>query len=646
MDRQNTTWPKLKRLMGALLEKQSKDEVYTQRLAFEIEEIEKQGAESYWLDLFKANKKFTSNPNCLLMPYLLGMIKEDPIASRTTPLICSTKASDVKAYVEKHGILPPDISKDADMPDIDLDCLPSARDVLKEYATIKYGNNSNDGIGSVCSVGTWQTFKFKSALIDVACAYKGMNRYEIEEYTKEFPQEVDDMREHGLSTCKSRIKNDNNEEVECGKTHDQAECPYCGGTDTDSPTLGKLIKEIPQLAELYTNHKEIVVFASMLVGRVRNMGMHAGALIITDRPLFGNVPLSKSGSKGYWCSLWTEGRNTQLSKFGYTKWDILGLKTLEYIYNCCKMIEANRGITFGDHFAGLDDIDPETTQAGVYYDKDGVKHKIDLNDPAALRLANNQQTDSIFQFDTELAKSILKNGVKNFYDLMLLNAMGHPGPLQSIPDVIANRDEANQKWKDRMHPKMLSILSDTYGHFVYQEQLAKAWQEIAGFTAPEAQEARKAVAKKWTEKLKHIETKWMEGASKILGPEEAAASWSRQKTFGRYAFNKCLCKDTLLYDPITKESITIEARFKSQKRFNMYAYHNGELTTDVCVDIHDTGELEVFEVEFEDGTIERLTANHKLLCCDGEYHNVLEIYERGLDVKKVELGESTHKTKS
>jgi len=538
MDRNEVTWKRLRQLLRSLAGKQTFGEIYRERLEFEIDEIEKQGAESYWLNLFKADKKFSNNPNSLIIPFLLGMIDQDPIVGRKDEILCSTRARDVRDYITRHGKAPSDIARDSDMPDIDLDCLPSARDPLKEYAATRYGNSTSDGIGSVCSVGTWQTYKFKSALIDVAVALRHKNRYEVEEYTKEFPQDADELREGGLSACKCRVINEVGEEKECGVIHDKDKCPSCGGEDTEYPTLGKLLAEIPKLAELYTNDAELVHYASMLVGRVRNMGMHAGALIITDRPLFGNIPLSKSGSKGYWTSLWTEGRSTQLSKFGYVKWDVLGLKTLEYIYNCCKMIEANRGISFGENFSGLDEIDPELNQAGAFYDGQRNKQVIRLDDAHALSLANQQKTDGIFQFDTDLAKSILKNGVKNFGDLMLLNAMGHPGPMQSIPEVVANRDDPKQSWRNRLHPDFLKVLGDTYGCIVYQEQLQQLWQNIAGFTAPEAQEARKAVAKKWTAKLKPIKEKWIEGASKILGKAEAEQWWSKQETFGRYAFNR------------------------------------------------------------------------------------------------------------
>ena len=208
--------------------------------------------------------------------------------------------------------------------------------------------------------------------------------------------------------------------------------------------------------------------------------------------------------------------------------------------------------------SGWDDIDPADRRAGHFFDKDGNKHKIDLDDEHCLALANNQQTDTIFQFDTDLAKSILKHGVTNFDDLMILSACGHPGPILTIPDIIKNRDDKTGSWKKKMHPMMLKILERTYGYLVFQEQLQAAWQQVAGFTAPEAQEARKAVAKKWVEKLKPIEAKWINGATPILGEEEAKRWYSMMTSFGRYAFNE---SHSVSYTLVAHKCLWLKAHF-------------------------------------------------------------------------------------
>lgn len=609
-------------------------DIYSERLEFELKEIDKQGANQKWVNYAIDGKKFASNPNNLLLPYLLKMVETDPIATRKEPLLNTVRASRIKEFNQEHGFIPSDIIKDADMPDIDIDCLPEARDPIKEYATEKYGQGIDDGYGPVCSVGTWQTYKFKNAIID-ACVGTGLvERFEAYELTKNLPETVDQLKDNGKAACKGKIK-DQNGERECGNVHGLSTCPVCGSKDTDGPTIGQLLEEHQELAAFASKYKEVVSYAIKLVGRVRNMGMHAGALIIADRSLYGNVPMSKSGSKGYWVSMWTEGRNTQLSKFGYNKWDILGLKTLKYIFECSKLIERNRGISFGENMAGWDYNDPTKGHAGWYIDGAGNKCYISINDEHALRLANEQKTDGVFQFDTDLAKSILNNGVRNFEDLMLFNAMGHPGPMASIPEAVQNRDDHRGNWKKRLHPVILDVLKDTYGVIVYQEQLQTIWQRLAGFTAPEAQEARKAVAKKWTHKLKPIREQWLVGASRSIGQRDADEWWSKMETFGRYAFNRCLGKDTILEDSKTGEKQSVQSWHHSGKSFHMLSYDGEKVVHDECIAIHQNTPQEVFLITFDNGHTEMVTMNHKFLCEDGQYHEVREIIDKGLDVAEI-----------
>lgn len=549
---------------------------YAERLNFELKEIDKQGANSRWVNYIHDGKKFGSNPNNLLLPWLLEMTQDDPIIGRKEMMLNTVRASKIKEFKKNHGFIPSDIIKDADMPDIDLDCLPEARDPIKEYAAEKYGMGITDGYGPVCSVGTWQTYKFKNAIIDACAGTGAVERHEAYELTTSLPEEVDQLKDGGKATCKEKIRDDNGDETECGFVHGLFICPSCvrnhskppplragnsragnsreekphhggakieqtkvhRGTATDGPTIGQLLEEHDQLAAFASKYPDVVKYAVKLVGRVRNMGMHAGALIIADRTLYGNIPMSKTKKDGTWRTMWSEGRNTQLSKFGYNKWDILGLKTLKYIFECCKLIEQNRGVSFGKNLEGWDYNDPLQSHAGWYLDGVGKKHIIDINDKHVLQLANDQKTDGVFQFDTDLAKQILSNGVRNFEDLMLFNAMGHPGPMASIPEAVQNRDDSKGLWKKRLHPVILDVLKDTYGVIVYQEQLQAIWQNMAGFTAPEAQEARKAVAKKWTHKLNPIREKWLAGASRTMGLKEAEEWWSKMETFGRYAFNR------------------------------------------------------------------------------------------------------------
>jgi hypothetical protein len=408
------SWSDLTKNALELLQAKDLSDLYVDRLKFELEEIDKQGANAYWIGLIKLGKRFKSNPNMLVLPWIFGLVDVDPIAHRKEPMLCTVKASAVRSHNDAHGVIPSDIIKDPDMPDIDLDCLPAARDPIKQYALKTYGLGLNDdGYGPVCSVGTWQTYKFKSAILDVSRALQAVDQNEVFGLTTKLPEDVDHLKDGGFATCKNRVlDNITNIDKECGCIHKYVLCPDCGSADTDSPTIGKLLNEFENLAKFNQKYPVVIEYASKLVGRVRNMGMHAGALIIADRSLYGNIPMAKNSGTGYWVSMWTEGRNTQLSKFGYCKWDVLGLKTLEYIYTCCKLIEQNRGIFFGTAkpsgegpaMDGWDDIDPTQNRAGHYYDGEGNKHYILLNDPYALALANEKKTDAIFQFDTDLAK--------------------------------------------------------------------------------------------------------------------------------------------------------------------------------------------------------------------------------------------------
>lgn len=581
------TWDVVRERAVSALAERGLDGIYRKRLDFEISEVDKQGASSYWTGLVRDNCRFDKNPNKLVLPWLLGMVDDDPVAGRAEPVMTSARYADVIKHLAEHGKLPPEITRDADNPDIDIDCLPEARDPIKAYATEKYSQGINDGYGAVCSVGTWMTYLLRSALKDVAKAKATCDPKQVDAMTKELPDEVDDLKDNGESPCKG-----------CKTVHNEAKCPQCGSPDTENPTIGRLLEEQPLLRKLNDEHPEVVDLSVRLVGRVRAMGKHAGALIIADRPLFGNIPMSLDTNTKQWKSLWTEGRSTQLSKFGYTKWDILGLKNLRYIYEASRMIEQNHGISFGERttkdyqftpgykvtvpsMSGWDDIDPEegVRRAGHYFTRYGEQVSIAMDDHKVLHLASESLTDAVFQFDTDLAKRILSNGVYSFNDLMTLNAMGHPGPMAMIPDWVKRRngalglEDGDTTWRELEDPRITEILGETFNTIVYQEQLQTMWQRLAGFTAPEAQEARKAVAKKWKDKLKPIKERWLRGAGPIIGEAAAHAWWDKMETFGRYAFNR---SHSVAYCLVAFRCLWLKAYFPQEWWASVQSYCNAD----------------------------------------------------------------------
>ncbi len=640
-------------------------EQHRTRIEFELYELNKQGLNGLWIEYYNSNAKFDSNPNNLLVPWVLGMLVDntDPLLSRKTDCLTTTHYEQVAKYVESHGSMPHDFLKDSDVPDIDIDCLPTARDAIKEYAIERYGDGSDLKDLQVCSVGTWQTYKFKMALQDAATALGLMHRKEIEKITANLPEDLDSLKPGGLGTCKGSITDETGKTRECGTKHVKFQCPKCGSELTDAPTLGRLVHEHEALKKLAEEHPSIVTYATRMVGRIRSLGMHAGALVIANSKLLGKIPLAKTKDDGPWVSMWSEGGNQQLSKCGYIKWDILGLKTLEYIYSCCMMIFTNRGIRFGIpqeiegyggcyELSGLDEVDPEAGHCGKFYDQEGVEHLIRYDDAATYKLINAQQTDTIFQFDTSLAKSILSDasegeGVHDPHILALLNACGHPGPMSMIPKALANRDDLTQSWKEdlrRIHPIMEEVLSPTLGIIVFQEQLTALWQRLGGFSATEAQNARKSIAKKRVHEVQKIREKWIIGASKTLGAEIATSYFDDvMAPFGRYAFNKCLWSHTNIKCVVTGIEKTIEEWYESKFFPCLYSLDKDDNDLfnqpfiDNCIDIHFNGEQEVFEIEFENGCVERVTLGHMFLCDDGEYHEVREIIEKGLDITEINV---------
>ena len=439
------------------------DERYLCRLRHEYEQIRDQGVEQYWVDLVKSGKKHKTNKNGLVLPFLLNITTVDPI----------------KEQIE------PNIKQDYDMPDIDIDFLPEARPHIKKWIIDTYGADNT------CNVGLWQTYNPKSALEDVARAYGYDNKKrELIEISKTLPLDFDDVDLE--DACSDRY-----------------------------PQFKEWVEADPI-------NKTIAETAFRLVGRIKAQGTHAGGVIISSVPLAEHLPTTKIGESSdiMWTSEWTEGlRSTQLSKFGFVKYDVLGLKTLSYIWAASKMVKQTRGI-------------------------DIVWKDIPLDDELALKMANDVKVDSVFQLDTDIARGILKSGgVKTFKDLIVYISLGRPGPLPMVKEYIDRRD-GKKSWEKEEHPKMAALLDDTYGICVYQEQVTSILTNLAGFSIPEAEKARKIMSKKWSEQLEWVKQRAIAGFNKTMpgyGPTTgedgsrmtwAQMYWQRLSTFARYSFNK------------------------------------------------------------------------------------------------------------
>lgn len=456
-----------------------------------------------------------------------------------------------------------------DFPDIDVDFVGDARPLIKQYVSEKYGDEH------VCSVGLWQRYAMRLALQDVARAL-GADVEEIIQITKTLPEEIDELPlEHIL-------KDD----------------------------------EFSGLIEYYNKddeHKRIVETAFRMKKLIKAHGTHAGGFIISSVPVVDYIPLNRRSDD--WITEWTEGQSTQLSKFGFIKFDFLGLKTLKYIWATKKLLLEKHGIKIDWSAMNI-----EKDRAGAVCYPNGNKEYISFSDEKCLRLIEEDKVETIFQFDTPLARRILRNKVTNFNDILVFTALGRPGPLPYMETYVKRRDGA-EDLPEEIHSDITEILEETLQVIVYQEQLTEIWRRVGGFSVPEAEAARKAVAKKWADKLKFVKQKWLDGASPVLGQSAAEDMYTRMETFGRYAFNKCLDEDTILYDPVADEYFTIgnaDFEMAKGKEFHLYSYNNGEIIIDKVKDISFTGKQLVFRIEFANGGHIDATLDHKFMSAETE----------------------------
>lgn len=468
-------------------------EEYSKRLEFEIKEITKQANNQYWLDLVESGKKFEENKAGLVIAYVLGITDVDPIKED----------------------IPHDRQYQPDFPDIDLDFLPFARDPIKEYITNKYGDDR------VCSVGSWLTYKPRLALKDAARA---------------LPCPDDKLTDNQFISKLYDLLDSLPKEFD------------------DISNLNKAKDEYPDFKEFAEKYPNLVRIAYRMIGRIKTQGKHAGGLIISSVPIGQHVPLTYDHKNNQSVSSWTEGFNQQLSKFGFVKFDLLGLRTMQDIFVATEYVKENRGVEFDWEY-----MYPSKDVLGRYREEDGDWQDVRMDDEAVLDLCNTQKVETVFQFETDFAMSILQEvGIKSFWDVMAATSLGRPGPMEQIPTYVSNRDDPSKRWKGELPDDMVKILEPTHGVIIYQEQLQKIWTDMCGLSVPEAEKARKAVAKKKSDQLMKLEPRIVKGLSKYVDEDWAKDWWERMTKFGRYAFNK---SHAAAYSVISWRCLFLKAHF-------------------------------------------------------------------------------------
>ncbi len=284
--------------------------------------------------------------------------------------------------------------------------------------------------------------------------------------------------------------------------------------DRPGISLKKAFEEVKELRESQNSNDDLIkktlVLAQTLEGSVRHTGVHACGIIIGREDLENYIPLSTAKDSNLRV---TQFDGKHVEDVGLLKMDFLGLKTLSIIKDAVKIVKYSKGIEI--------DID-----------------NVPFDDAKTFELYSRGETTGLFQFESEGMKKYLKELKPNkFDDLIAMNALYRPGPMEYIPNFIKRKHGKEKIIYDL--PEMEEYLSDTYGITVYQEQVMLLSQKLANFTKGQADFLRKAMGKKIKSMMDDLKVKFISGCKENGHDEKIIEKiWQDWEKFAQYAFNK------------------------------------------------------------------------------------------------------------
>ncbi len=367
------------------------------------------------------------------------------------------------------------------MPDIDIDFDDVGRQKVIDYVIDKYGQEQ------VAQIITYGTMAAKSSLRDVG-RVMDIPLSEVDRVAKSFPQTLGARLNDVLAPgdIHPKLKNKLNS--------DDAERAYAfRDRAAQSDDIGEMIR-----------------LAMKLEGSIRNTGVHACGVVITPSNITEHVPVTADKDTGMYVSQFD---NSVAEDAGLLKMDFLGLKTLTIIKDAIRMIEENHGVKI--------DVDD-----------------LPLDDQKTYALFQRGETNGIFQYESGGMQKHMKNlKPTTFDDLIAMNALYRPGPLEYIPSFI-ERKHGREQIRYTLEAEE-EYLQETFGIYVYQEQIMLLSQKIAGFTKGEADTLRKAMGKKKKEVLDKMYPQFIKGGGENGHPEDKLEKiWKDWEAFASYAFNK------------------------------------------------------------------------------------------------------------
>ncbi|MCK0179662.1 DNA polymerase III subunit alpha [Flavobacteriaceae bacterium S0862] len=363
------------------------------------------------------------------------------------------------------------------MPDIDIDFDDEGRGRVMDYVINKYGANQ------VAQIITYGTMAAKSSIRDTARVLD-LPLFDADRIAKLIP-------------TMSKL----------GKIFGADEKKLKGMFRAED--LEK-VNQLLNIADGEDLEAETVNLARILEGSVRNTGIHACGVIITPSDITNYVPVATAKDSDLYV---TQFDNSVVEDAGLLKMDFLGLKTLTLIKDTVKIVKAKHNV----------DLDPDN---------------FPIDDQKTYELFQRGETVGIFQYESPGMQKHMKDLKPTvFDDLIAMNALYRPGPMEYIPSFIARKHGDEEIEYDL--PEMEEYLKETYGITVYQEQVMLLSQKLADFTKGEADVLRKAMGKKQKAVLDKMKPKFIEqAAAKGMDKEKLEKIWKDWEAFASYAFNK------------------------------------------------------------------------------------------------------------
>ncbi|WP_369048310.1 DNA polymerase III subunit alpha [Tenacibaculum sp. UWU-22] len=402
------------------------------------------------------------------------------------------------------------------MPDIDIDFDDEGRAKVMDYVINKYGSNQ------VAQIITYGTMAAKSSIRDTARVLD-LPLFEADRIAKLIPN----------VKLKNIFGNDDKSKSKIA------------GLRTEEKAM---VEELRSIANGNGVDSETVNKAMVLEGSLRNTGIHACGVIITPDDITNFVPVATAKDSDMYV---TQFDNSVVESAGLLKMDFLGLKTLTLIKDTVKIVKARHGV----------ELDPEN---------------FPLDDQKTYELFQRGETIGIFQYESPgMQKHMRSLKPTVFGDLIAMNALYRPGPMEYIPSFI-NRKHGDEKITYDL-PAMEEYLAETYGITVYQEQVMLLSQKLADFTKGEADVLRKAMGKKQAAVLEKMKPKFIEQASANGHEiEKLEKIWKDWEAFASYAFNK---SHSTCYAWIAYQTAYLKAHYPAEYMASVLSNNMNDIKT-------------------------------------------------------------------